>query len=246
MGKSSEPLRPRISEDTSGSTQAPTEAAIRVLVVDDHDLVRMAIRTLVADEPKIEIIAEADNVERGRSVAAATRPDLILLDVHLPDGDGLDLCREAVQNQIGVVVLTAYAGDELIIEAMRAGASGYVLKQDPVEEILAAIHTVGTGGAHFSDTATPQMLAVIATGGLPEDPIGHLTERERDLLSLLGEGLSNRQIAERLYLGERTVKNYVSRLLRKLDFERRAEAAAFHARLESQREMRRYSLGVRS
>jgi len=235
MGSTSEPLRPRASED-----------AIRVLLVDDHDLVRMAIRTLVAEEPGIEIIGEADTVERGRSLAAATRPDVILLDVHLPDGDGLDLCREAVRNEIRVVVLTAYASDELIIEAMQAGAAGYVMKQDPVEEVLTAIHAVGTGGAHFSDTATPQMLAVIATGGLPEDPIGHLTERERSLLSLLGEGLSNRQIAERLFLGERTVKNYVSRLLRKLDLERRAEAAAFAARLESQREMRRYSVGPRS
>ena len=241
MGHETEPLFTRALE---GDDPATEPAVTRVLIVDDHHLVRLAIETLLESEPELSIVAQADTLERGCAAVAATDPDVVLLDVHLPDGDGLDLCREAVARGVKVLVLTAYAGEELIVEAMQAGASGYVLKQDPADEIVAALRTVGSGGAHFSGAATPQMMAMIATGGLPEDPLAHLSDRERDLLDLLGEGLSNRQIAERLYLGERTVKNYVSRLLRKLDLDRRAEAAVFAAKLDAQRKMRRYSISI--
>ncbi len=245
MGNISEPPRNRVGGDIGDTPDAAPSSVKRVVVIDDHHLVRMAIGTLLAGEGDLEVVAEADSLARGRAALATARPDVLLLDVHLPDGDGLELCREAIANGVHVLILTAYAGEELIVEAMQAGASGYVLKQDPAEEVLVALRTVASGGAHFSGAATPQMLAVIATGGLPEDPLAHLTDRERELLSLLGEGLSNRQIAERLYLGERTVKNYVSRLLRKLDLDRRAEAAVFSAKIEAQREMRRYSLTSR-
>ena len=241
MGHEAEPVYTRAPE---GEDPATESAVTRVLIVDDHHLVRLAIETLLATEPELAIVAQADSLERGGAAIAATSPDVVLLDVHLPDGDGLDLCRFAVERGIKVLILTAYAGEELIVEAMQAGASGYVLKQDPADEIVTALRTVGSGGAHFSGAATPQMLAMIATGGLPEDPLAHLSDRERDLLALLGEGLSNRQIAERLYLGERTVKNYVSRLLRKLDLDRRAEAAVFAAKLDAQRQMRRYSVSI--
>ena len=241
MGTPPEPPRSRACQDTDNGSASPVDRHT-VVVVDDHHLVRVAVHTLVGDEPDLEIIGEAGSLAEARAQLAAVTPDVLLLDVHLPDGDGLELCREAAERDIKVLVLTAYTGEELLIEAMRSGASGYILKQDRAEEILAAIRTVSTGGAHFSGAATPQMLAVIATGGVADDPLAHLSDRERELLSLLGEGLSNRQIAERLFLGERTVKNYVSRLLRKLDMDRRAEAAVYSARLEAQREMRRYSL----
>ena len=239
MGQDMHPVHGRAPEggEPPGSTHTT-----RVLVVDDHHLVRLAVETLLADEPDLEIVAEADSLKQAATALRAVEPDVILLDIHLPDGDGLELCRAASSAGIKVLVLTAYAGEELIVEAMQAGASGYVLKQDRAEEIVTALRTVGTGGAHFSGAATPQMMAMIATGGLPEDPLAHLSDRERELLDLLGEGLSNRQIADRLYLGERTVKNYVSRLLRKLDLDRRAEAAVFAAKLDAERQMRRYAV----
>ncbi len=239
MGQDMHPVHGRAPE---GGDPPGTTRATRVLVVDDHHLVRLAVETLLADEPDLEIVAQADSLKQAAAALRATDPDLILLDIHLPDGDGLELCRAASAGGVSVLILTAYAGEELIVEAMQAGASGYVLKQDPAGEIVNALRTVGTGGAHFSGAATPQMMAMIAGGGLPEDPLAHLSDRERELLDLLGEGLSNRQIADRLYLGERTVKNYVSRLLRKLDLDRRAEAAVFAAKLEAERQMRRYAV----
>lgn len=241
MGTAPETSRGRATSDNDTSASAAGQPH-RIVVVDDHHLVRLAIRTLLENEDDLEVVAEADSIASARNVLATTEADLLVLDVHLPDGDGLALCSDAAERQVKVLILTAYAGEELLVEAMQAGASGYMVKQDRPEEVVVALRTVAAGGAHFSGTATPQMLSVIATGGLPADPLAHLTERERTLLSLLGEGLSNRQIAEKLFLGERTVKNYVSRLLRKLDLDRRAEAAVFSARLEAQREMRRYAL----
>lgn len=239
MGQDMFPVPGRAPE---GARPTGSTHATRVLVVDDHHLVRLAVKTLLADEPDLEIVAEADSLKQAANAIRSVDPDVILLDVHLPDGDGLELCRVASAGGIKVLILTAYAGEELIVEAMQAGASGYVLKQDRAEEIVTALRTVGKGGAHFSGAATPQMMAMIATGGVREDPLAHLTDRERELLDLLGEGLSNRQIADRLYLGERTVKNYVSRLLRKLDLDRRAEAAVLAAKLDAERQMRRYAV----
>ncbi len=244
MGTAPEPPRSRVCKDIGPGSDAAARACA-VVIVDDHDLVRLALHTLIDPETDLTIVGEAASLAAARSLLDRVTPDVLLLDVHLPDGDGLELCQSAVDRGVKTLVLTAYDGEELLVEAMRAGASGYVLKQDPAESVLVALRTVGAGGAHFSTAATPQMLAMIAGGGTPEDPLAHLTDRERSLLELLGEGLSNRQIAERLFLGERTIKNYVSRLLRKLDLDRRAEAAVFAARLEAQREMRRYSVGTR-
>ncbi|MFQ5556749.1 MAG: response regulator [Acidimicrobiales bacterium] len=212
-----------------------------VIVVEDHDLVRLALHTLIDPEDDISIVAEASTIESGRVAMERHRPDVLVLDLQLPDGDGLELCRLAAELGVRCLVLTAYVAEELLLDAMRAGAAGYLLKHDRPEDILNAVRTVAAGGALFSAPATAKLLAAIAAGGSTDDPLADLTDRERELLSLLGEGLSNRQIAERMYLGERTVKNYVSRLLRKLDMDRRAEAAAFAARLETERELRRFS-----
>lgn len=244
MGAHPEPPRSRVcQEDEHSSGSAASRHG--VVVIDDHDLVRVALHTLLDGEPDLEIVGEASSLASGRALLERTAPDVLLLDVHLPDGDGLDICRDAVELGIKVLVLTAYDGEELLVDAMRAGASGYILKQDPATSIITALRTVAGGGAHFSMAATPQMLSMIAGGGPPAGPLDDLTDRERTLLDLLGEGLSNRQIAERMFLGERTVKNYVSRLLRKLDLDRRAEAAVFAARLQAEREARRYSVGSR-
>lgn len=243
MGAAPEHRRSRDRQDETRASD--TAQSCGVVVVDDHHLVRLALHTLLDAETDLHIVGEAASLAAAHSLLERVTPDVLLLDVHLPDGDGLELCAAATKRGIKTLVLTAYDGEELLIDAMRAGAAGYVLKQDPADAVLTALRTVGAGGAHFSTAATPQMLAMIASGGTPEDPLAHLTDRERSLLDLLGEGLSNRQIAERLFLGERTVKNYVSRLLRKLDLDRRAEAAVFAARLEAQREMRRYSVSTR-
>lgn len=244
MGTTPEPPRSRACQDVEQSSGSAVRR-LGVAVVDDHDLVRVALHTLLAGEDDLEIVGEAASLSAGRSLLERVEADVVLLDVHLPDGDGLELCREAVEKDVRVLVLTAYDGDELLVEAMRSGAAGYVLKQDPADSIITALRTVARGGAHFSTAATPHMLAMIAGGGPPAGPLDDLTDRERTLLDLLGEGLSNRQIAERMFLGERTVKNYVSRLLRKLDLDRRAEAAVFAARLQAERDARRYSVGSR-
>jgi len=211
-------------------------------VVDDHHLVRVALRTLLDDIPELAVVAEADSVGSGRRALVDHRPDLLVLDMHLPDGDGLLLCKEAVAESIPTVILTAFTGDELITSAMKAGASGYLLKQDEPSEIITGIRTVADGGAHFSTQATPSLMSIISGDAELNDPYEGLTSREKELIELLGEGLSNRQIAERLFLGERTVKNYVSRLLRKLDMERRTEAAVFASRVATERRIRRYSV----
>lgn len=244
MGTTPEPPRSRACQDNEHGSGSAVRR-LGVAVVDDHDLVRVALHTLLAGEADLEIVGEAASLTAGRSLVERVDADVVLLDVHLPDGDGLELCREAVAKDMRVLVLTAYDGDELLVEAMRSGAAGYILKQDPADSIITALRTVASGGAHFSNAATPHMLAMIAGGGPPAGPLDDLTDRERTLLDLLGEGLSNRQIAERMFLGERTVKNYVSRLLRKLDLDRRAEAAVFAARLQAERDARRYSVGSR-
>lgn len=232
------------SHHVSRTTDLPGKARSkirRLVVVDDHHLVRVALRTLLDDMPDLAVVAEADSVGSGRRALADHRPDLLVLDMHLPDGDGLTLCQEAVDKSIPTVILTAFEGDELIASAMMAGAAGYLLKQDDPNEILAGIRTVAQGGAHFSTKAASSLMSIISGDVETNDPYEGLTNRERELIELLGQGLSNRQIAEKLFLGERTIKNYVSRLLRKLDMERRTEAAVFASRVATERRIRRYS-----
>ncbi len=228
-----------VTDTSPPDAESPSQIA-RVVIVEDHDLVRLALRTLIEPEPDLEVVAEAATVADGMEAMRRHRPDVVVIDMQLPDGDGLGLCREAAALGARPLVLTAFVAEELLIDAMRAGAVGYLLKHDRPEDILNAVRAVAAGSALFSAPATATLLAMIAGGGPADDPLAELTERERELLSLLGEGLSNRQIAERMFLGERTVKNYVSKLLRKLDMDRRAEAAAYASRIKTEKELRRF------
>ena len=227
---------------TSGQPSGRSPKTKRVVIVDDHHLVRVALKTLLIDVPELAVVAEADSVESGRRALVDHKPDVLVLDMHLPDGDGLLLCKDAAEASIPTAILTAFSGDELVTSAMMAGASGYLLKQDDPNEILTGVRTVAEGGAHFSTKVTPSLMSIVSGDAEFDDPYDGLTKRERELIELLGEGLSNRQIAERLFLGERTIKNYVSRLLRKLDMERRTEAAVFASKVATERRIRRYSV----
>lgn len=210
-------------------------ASLRLLVVDDHVLVRMGLRTLLGGVPGIEVVGEAGSVAEALTAAEACRPDVILMDVRLPDGSGVDACRQirSTQPTVRVVMLTSFADDEAIFSAILAGAAGYLLKQTRAEKLLEAIETVGQGGSLLDPEVTQRVLERIrrtAEAPVPDDRLASLSKQERRILPLIAGGKTNRQIAEALGLSEHTVKAYVSDLLGKLALRRRSEAAAFFAR----------------
>jgi two-component system, NarL family, response regulator DevR len=213
--------------------------ATRVFLLDDHELVRRGVRELL-EEGGLEVVGEADAVEQAMARIPAVHPDVAVLDVRLPDGNGIEVCRDirADHPEIACLMLTSYSDDEALLDAVMAGAAGYVLKQIRGEDLVAAIQKVADGQSLLDPVATQRLLDRIRVG-TPEDPkLAALTPQERNLLLLLAEGLSNKQIAERMYLAEKTVKNYVSNLLSKMGMNRRTEAAVYAARLQ-ERERRR-------
>lgn len=210
-----------------------TTSRIRVFVVDDHELVRRGIDEALDAEPDIALVGQAGTAQDAVRRIAATRPDIVLLDLSLPDGSGVDVCdtlRLEVPH-VRCLMLTAEPGAHSLQDAVRAGAAGYVLKGGTVDELLRAIRAVAAGGSWLDPRTAPSVLSLVRSGG-PDERLAHLSKQERTLLSLIAEGLTNRQIAERMHLAEKTVRNYVSRLLRKLGMERRAQAAAFVAGLK--------------
>ncbi len=209
-----------------------TTSWIRVFVVDDHELVRRGIDEALAAEPDIELVGQAGSVEEALRRVPATRPDIVLLDLSLPDGSGVDVCETLRREAPGVrcLMLTAEQGARGLEDAVRAGAAGYLLKGGTVGELLQAVRAVAAGGSWLDPRTAPSVLSLVRSGG-EDQRVAHLTEQERVLLGLIGEGLSNRQIAGRMHLAEKTVRNYVSRLLRKLGMERRTQVAALAAQL---------------
>jgi two-component system response regulator DevR len=209
----------------------------RVFLLDDHEIVRRGLRELLEQESDLEIVGEAGTAEEALSRIPPTRPDVALLDVRLPDGDGIEVCREirSAHPEIRCLMLTSYADDEALFSAIMAGASGYLLKQVKGNDLIDAIRRVGNGESLLDPSMTARVLDRIRTGAEQADELAGLTEQERRVLDLIAEGLTNRQIAERMFLAEKTVKNYVSNLLAKLGMSRRSEAAAFAARLEERR-----------
>lgn len=209
-------------------------APIRVFLVDDHEVVRRGITQLLAAEKDIVVAGEAGTAAEALTRAPAVRPDVAVLDVRLPDGDGIEVCRELRSRfpEIACLILTSFDDDDALYRAILAGAAGYVLKQIRGNEIVTAIRTVAAGGS-LLDTATTtrvlQRLRDQASRREAQDPLNVLTEQERRVLELIGEGLTNRQIGERLFLAEKTVKNYVSSLLAKLGLQRRTQAAILAA-----------------
>ena len=196
------------------------------------------MRELLASEPDMEVVGEAGTAADALARIIATRPDVAVLDIRLPDRSGVEVCREirSRDETIRCMMLTSFADDEALFDAIMAGASGYVLKDIRGSELLAAVRDVAAGRSLLDPVATARELERLRGGGAkPDDRLASLTEQERRILILIGEGLTNRVIGERLHLAEKTIKNYVSSLLSKLGMERRSQAAAFVARMQAQK-----------
>ncbi|MFH8881820.1 response regulator [Streptomyces californicus] len=215
------------------------EGKITVFLLDDHEVVRRGVHELLASEPDIEVVGEAGTAADALVRIPATRPDVAVLDVRLPDGSGVEVCREvrSQDENIACLMLTSFADDEALFDAIMAGASGYVLKAIRGDELLNAVRDVAAGKSLLDPVATARVLQRLRDGGSGkgDDKLAGLTDQERRILDLIGEGLTNRVIGERLHLAEKTIKNYVSSLLSKLGMERRSQAAAYVARLQAER-----------
>ncbi|MEU7033732.1 response regulator transcription factor [Streptomyces sp. NPDC046237] len=215
------------------SADAPT----RVLLVDDHEVVRRGLRDLIDDEPDMEVIGEAATAAQALARGPALRPDVAVLDVRLPDGDGISVCRELRSRMpdLACLMLTSFDDEDALLDAIMAGAAGYVLKQIKGSDLVSAVRTVATGQSMLDPATTARLMHSLRdpeAAKPPEDErLAALSERERSVLDLIGEGLTNRQIAKRLYLSEKTVKNHISRLLGKLGVERRVQAAVIAAQV---------------
>ena len=201
---------------------------IRVLVVDDQSMVRAGFRLLLADEPDLEVVAEASNGLEAVAQAARFHPDVILMDIRMPELDGLEATRRILAADRGtrVLVLTTFDLDEYIYEALTAGASGFVLKDDPPEQLIGAIRTVAAGDALLSPAVTKRVIERFTRLSRPTPPSGleELTARELDVLRLIAQGLSNEEIGKQLFIGETTVKTHVTHVLQKLDLRDRVQA----------------------
>lgn len=214
------------------------DGKITVFLLDDHEVVRRGVHEMLAGEPDIEVIGEAGTAADALVRIPATRPDVAVLDVRLPDGSGVEVCREirSQNDEINCLMLTSFADDEALFDAIMAGAAGYVLKAIRGNELLAAVRDVAAGKSLLDPVATARVLERLRGGGTKDDgKLASLTDQERRILDLIGEGLTNRAIGERLHLAEKTIKNYVSSLLSKLGMERRSQAAAYVARRQAER-----------
>jgi two-component system, NarL family, response regulator DevR len=207
---------------------------VTVFLVDDHEVVRRGLADLLACDPDLEIIGDAGSVSEAMVRIPALKPDVAVLDVRLPDGNGIELCRDLLSElpDLRCLMLTSFTSDEAMLEAILAGASGYVVKDIRGMELAQAIKDVGAGKSLLDNRAAAALMTKLRGAAETADPLSGLTERERTLLGLLGEGLTNRQIAARMFLAEKTVKNYVSRLLAKLGMQRRTQAAVFATKLD--------------
>lgn len=209
---------------------------VRVFLLDDHEVVRRGLRELLEAEDDLEVVGEAGTAEEAYGRIPATTPDVAILDVRLPDGDGVGVCREirSKHPEIACLMLTSYADDEALFSAIMAGAAGYVLKQVRGTDLVDGVRRVGRGESLLDPLVTSRVLDRLRQPA-PADELAALTPQERRILDLIAEGMTNRQIGERLFLAEKTIKNYVSNLLGKLGMSRRTEAAAYAARLSEQR-----------
>jgi two-component system response regulator DevR len=207
--------------------------ATRIALVDDHEVVRRGIADMLGAEPDFEVIAEAGSVGEALAYLPQAKPDVVVLDVRLPDGNGIELCRELMSQlpSVRCLILTSYSDDEALFNAIMAGASGYVLKQVLGSDLLSAIRTVASGESLLDARTTEALLTRLRRRQEQADPLRELTQQERAVLELIGEGLTNRQISEQMFLAENTVKNYVSQLLSKLGMQRRTQAAVLATEL---------------
>jgi DNA-binding NarL/FixJ family response regulator len=209
---------------------------IRVFLLDDHEIVRRGVRDLLESEPGITVIGEAGTAAAALARIPALKPDVAVLDIRLPDGDGVTVCRElrSKMPQLACLMLTSFSDDEALFDAIMAGAAGYVLKQIRGTDLVGAVRTIASGQSLLDPQAAATVMRRMRDQAATTDPLAGLTDQERRILALIGEGLTNRQIGDRLFLAEKTVKNYVSALFVKLGMQRRAQAAAYAARIFDQ------------
>lgn len=209
---------------------------VKVFLVDDHEVVRRGLVDLLGADPELDVVGEAGSVAEAMARVPAARPDVAVLDVRLPDGNGIELCRDLLSRMpdLRCLILTSYTSDEAMLDAILAGASGYVVKDIKGMELARAVKDVGAGRSLLDNRAAAARWPSCAVPP-KQDPLSGLTDQERTLLGLLSEGLTNKQIADRMFLAEKTVKNYVSRLLAKLGMERRTQAAVFATELKRSR-----------
>jgi two-component system response regulator DevR len=209
----------------------------RLFLLDDHEIVRRGLRELLEAEDDFEIVGEASTVEEAVNRVPATRPDVALLDVRLPDGSGVEACRDlrASDPDLRCIMLTSYADDEALFDAIMAGASGYVLKQVRGAELIDGIRRVAAGHSLLDPALTARVLERLRQAPEEDERFASLSTQERRILALLADGLTNRQIAAEMFLAEKTVKNYVSNLLGKMGMQRRTEAAVYAARMAERR-----------
>ena len=202
---------------------------ITVYLLDDHEIVRLGLRDLLESDGDIEVIGESGSVVHGQAQILALRPQVAVLDGRLPDGSGIDVCREVRSRDPGIaaLILTSFDDDEALFAAIMAGAAGYVLKDIRGVDLVTAVRRVAAGQSMLDPAVTQQVLERLRNGPAEDEALAPLTAQERRILELIGEGMTNRQIAETIYLAEKTVKNYVSSLLAKLGLERRTQAAVF-------------------
>ena len=212
----------------------PDAVPIRVFLLDDHEVVRRGLRDLLEVEGEFEVVGEASTAAEALARVLAVKPRVAVLDVRLPDGNGVTVCRELRSRmpQLTCLMLTSFSDDEALFDAILAGASGYLLKQVGGTDLVGAVRTVAAGGSLLDPKLTASVMDRLRAG-TPKDPLAVLTGQERRILELIGDGLTNRQIGERMFLAEKTVKNYVSSLLAKLGIERRVQAAVLVSELKA-------------
>jgi two-component system, NarL family, response regulator DevR len=215
--------------DAPQVTPTPEGDPIRVYLLDDHELVRRGIRELLEAEGDILVVGESGLAQEAARRIPALRPDVAILDGRLPDGSGIDVCREvrSVDPSIKALILTSYDDDDALFAAIMAGAAGYILKQVRGNDFVETVRRVAAGQSTLDPSVTAQVLERVRSGSPKDQELDGLTEQELRILELIGEGLTNRQIAERMYLAEKTVKNYVSSMLAKLGLTSRTQAAIF-------------------
>ncbi len=208
--------------------------AIRVFLLDDHEVVRRGLKELIDGEDDLDVVGEAGSAGMALAGIAKLAPDVAVLDVRLPDGNGVEVCREvrARDPKIAVLMLTSFSDDEALFDAIMAGAAGYILKDIRGNDLISAIRSVAAGNSLLDPSVTGRVLERLRKGDEEDPRLASLSDQERRILELIAEGLTNRQIAERMHLAEKTVKNYVSNLLAKLGMHRRTEAAVFYTQLD--------------
>jgi two-component system, NarL family, response regulator DevR len=215
--------------------ETPTpDRPMRLVVVDDHEVVRQGLVALLDRRPEFSVVAEAGTVAESLAVTRRHRPDLVVMDVRLPDGSGIEACRDirSEMPETRVVMLTSYPDEEAVLSAILAGASGYLLKQIRGRDLVTALEAIGRGESLLDPAVTERVLDRVrrAASGGEHDELADLTSQERKILALVAEGKTNKEIAAEVFLSDKTVKNYVSSILSKLNLQRRAQAAAFVAR----------------